>query len=82
VKRKAAAISVDLLWRMVLAQPETPLCLRNRALLLLGLGGALRRSELVALEAGDASFVEGKGLVLTIRRSKSDPHGQGAAVAI
>jgi site-specific recombinase XerD len=55
--------------------------LRNRALLLLGFGGAFRRSELVALDVGD--LVENAdGFVVTIRRSKTDQEGQGATVAV
>ena len=37
------------------AQPATPLGLRNRAILLAGFGGALRRSEIVELDVGDVS---------------------------
>ncbi|HYF89777.1 tyrosine-type recombinase/integrase [Azospirillum sp.] len=80
--RQAAPISPAMLAAMVRAQPGTPLGLRNRAILLAGFGGALRRSEIVALDAGDVSFVDGKGVVLTIRRSKTDQHGAGEAVAI
>jgi hypothetical protein len=39
--------------------------------LLIGWTAALRRSELVALEVGDLGF-EPEGVVLTIRRSKTD----------
>jgi integrase len=49
---------------------------RNRALLLVGLFGALRRSELVALDVRDVVFVD-DGLELTVRRSKTDQEGQG-----
>ncbi|MBY6266371.1 hypothetical protein EI613_31405 (plasmid) [Azospirillum sp. 412522] len=80
--RQATPLSLDLLRSMVRAQPDSPLGLRNRALLLAGFGGALRRSELVALDAGDVAFVDGKGVVLTVRSSKTDQHGAGAAVAI
>src|SRR6187455_1537867 len=71
-----------MLARMVRAQPGTPLGLRNRAILLAGFGGALRRSEIVGLDAGDLELVDGRGVVLTVRRSKTDQHGAGAAVAI
>ena len=71
-----------MLARMVGAQPGTPLGLRNRAILLAGFGGALRRSEIVGLDAGDVELVDGKGVVLTVRRSKTDQHGAGQAVAI
>jgi integrase len=54
---------------------------RDRALLLIGFAGAFRRSELVAIEWGDVEFREG-GVVITVRRSKTDPAGQGRAVGI
>ena len=80
--RQATPISPAMLARMVGAQPDTPLGLRNRAILLAGFGGALRRSEIVGLDVGDLEFVDGRGIVLTVRRSKTDQHGAGAAVAI
>jgi len=63
--RQATPITPAMLARMVRAQPDTPLGLRNRAILLAGFGGALRRSEIVALDAGDLEFVDGRGVVLT-----------------
>lgn len=80
--RQATPLTPALLADLVRAQPDGPLGLRNRALLLVGFGGALRRSEIVALNAGDVAFVDGKGVVLTIRRSKTDQIGAGDAVAI
>ena len=41
---------------MVAAQPATPIGLRDRALLLLGLGAGLRPAELVALETTDVDL--------------------------
>ena len=72
-----------MLARMVRAQPDTPLGLRNRAILLAGFGGALRRSEIVgAQRSATSSWLIGKGGVLTVRRSKTDQHGAGQAVAV
>ena len=50
--------------------------LRDRALLTVGWHGALRRSELVALDAADAQFVA-EGLVIELARSKTDQEGAG-----
>jgi len=58
-----------------------PAGLRDRALLLLGFAGAFRRSELVALDIADLAFVP-SGVVVTLRRSKTDQEGQGRAVGI
>jgi len=55
---------------------------RDRAMLLIGFGAALRRSELVALRLGDVELVPDRGLLLTIARSKTDQHGAGQRVAV
>lgn len=55
--------------------------IRDRALLLVGFAGAFRRSELVSLEYRDIEFAD-QGLVINIRRSKTDQDGQGRKVAI
>ena len=54
---------------------------RDRALILLGFAGALRRSELVTLDVSDLVRTE-KGLLVTIRRSKTDQEAEGATIAI
>jgi site-specific recombinase XerD len=54
---------------------------RDRALLLLGFSGALRRSEIVALNVADVEFVP-EGMVVTVRKSKTDQAGEGIAKAI
>jgi site-specific recombinase XerD len=55
--------------------------LRNRAIILLGFAGAFRRSELVALNVDD--FEEtAEGMLVTLRRSKTDQEGVGRRVAI
>src|SRR5262245_46244788 len=50
--------------------------LRDRASLLLGFAGALRRSELVALNVDDLEETA-EGLHVRIRRSKTDQEGAG-----
>jgi site-specific recombinase XerD len=62
--------------------PETPLGARDRAMLLLGFGATLRRSELVSLALGDVETVPDRGLLLTIGRSKTDQVGAGQRVAV
>lgn len=54
---------------------------RDRALLLLGFAGAFRRSELVSLTVADLEFVD-RGLVVHLRRSKTDQEGVGRKIAI
>jgi site-specific recombinase XerC len=78
--RKAPATS-DKIAAMAAAAEKNVRGLRDRALLLLGFGGAFRRSELVALDISDLEFCSG-GLRITIRRSKTDQEGNGATIAI
>ena len=83
--RRQAAPAVPGVLRLMLAArpaPDTPLGARDRAMLLLGFGAALRRSELVALTLGDVETVPGRGLRLLVRRSKTDQQGQGQEVAV
>jgi site-specific recombinase XerD len=55
--------------------------LRNRAILLLGFAGAFRRSELVALNVDDIEETL-EGMLVTLRRSKTDQEGLGRRIAI
>ncbi|MBX9581124.1 MAG: tyrosine-type recombinase/integrase [Gemmataceae bacterium] len=66
---------------MVAHLPDSLLGVRDRALLLLGFAGAMRRSELVGLDVTDLA-VSDEGLVLLIRRSKTDQIGLGRKVGI
>lgn len=54
---------------------------RDRALLLLGFAGALRRSELVALNVEDIETAAG-GILLHIKRSKTDQEARGETVPV
>ena len=83
--RRKAAPAVPGVLRLMLAalpSPDSPLGARARAMLLLGFGAALRRSELVGLSLGDVEIVPGRGLLITIARSKTDQHGAGQQVAV
>lgn len=82
-RRRAAPATALALRLMVDAQPsEVSSGARNRALLLLGYGAALRRSELVALNIGDLEFVQGRGVRVLIRRSKTDQAGEGHEIGV
>ena len=54
---------------------------RDRLILLIGWGAALRRSEIVALDVGDCD-VRAEGLAVTVRRGKTDQTGRGRLVGI
>jgi site-specific recombinase XerD len=55
--------------------------LRDRALLVVGFAGAFRRSELVALDVADVDWTT-DGLVVRIRRSKTDQQGEGTSIGL
>lgn len=78
--KKAAAL-VDDVRAMVATLGDGLLAMRDRALLLVGFAGAFRRSELVALDVADVEFTRA-GVVLSVRRSKTDQEGEGRRVAI
>jgi len=61
--------------------PATLDGLRARALILLGYAGAFRRSELVALDVADLKWTA-EGVVVTVRRSKTDQKGEGRQKAV
>lgn len=57
------------------ALPDTLIGTRDHALLVIGFAGAFRRSELVALTMEDVQTTR-EGLIVTLRRSKTDQKGQ------
>ena len=59
-RRVKALVKTDLLEMLVMVNRQTPLkAARDRALLLIGFAGALRRSELVAIRCEDITDFEG-----------------------
>ena len=66
---------------MVDARDDSLIGVRDRALILLGFAGAFRRSELINLEVLDLLFNR-DGLIVTLRRSKTDQEGQGRKIGI
>jgi len=74
-------VLVEDLKRMLTHVPEGLLGVRDRALLLVGFAGAFRRSELVGLDHGDVEFAR-DGLVVRIRKSKTDQDGEGRKIGI
>ena len=62
-------------------RPKRLRALRDRALILIGFAGALRRSELAALQREDVEE-RADGLLVTIPESKTDQEGEGQQIAI
>jgi len=79
--RPKMALLVDELRAAIATCGERRIDMRDRALVLIGFAGALRRSELVGLDVCDVAF-EGDGLVLRLRRSKTNQEGELEEVAV
>lgn len=79
---RKSAITLDHLRAMLLELRADDLKAgRDRAIVLLGFAAALRRSELADLCVEDLRF-EKRGLVVTIRRSKTDQEANGVEIAV
>jgi integrase len=81
-QRQSTALSLDGLTRLLAPIGKDPRGLRDRALLLVGFAAALRRSELVAIDFSDLTFEQGMGVIIRVRRSKTDQESAGDDVAI
>ncbi len=79
--QKAAALTLPMLRQLLATCDRSARGRRDRALLLFGFAGALRRSELVALRVEDVAATA-SGLRLRIARGKTDQEGQGAEVGL
>lgn len=77
-KAPATAKAISAMLRRL---PDTLAGKRDRALLLIGFGAALRRSELVALNVADIER-QPEGIIVKIRASKTDQEKRGHEVAI
>ena len=79
--RKQAA-DADVLRDLLRAIPGDDLrSVRDRALLAIGMAGAFRRSELVALQVGQLTR-EARGLRVRFGQTKADQEGRGEEIAI
>ena len=79
--RPAAALTSVEIKRLLASCREDLAGLRDRALFLVGFAGALRRSELVAIDHDHLRFEAGS-VSIHIPRSKRDQEGTGADVAL
>ena len=79
--KKAAAITMPILRKLLDTCDFSARGARDRALILIGFAGALRRSELVGLTVKDVT-VDAKGMRIRIMRSKTDKAGEGTEIGI
>ena len=77
---KTPVLTVDIA-AMLATVPDSLIGKRNRALILLGYAGALRRSELVGIDVSDLTF-SADGIRLNIGKSKTDQEGAGQVIGI
>jgi integrase len=74
--RKVRAARTKVITTLVAPLGNRLIDVRDRALILIGFAGALRRSEIVALDVDDVQE-DADGIVLAIRRSKTDQEAEG-----
>lgn len=74
-------ILVDHIKEILSHIPNSLIGKRDKALLLIGFTSAFRRSELVSLDVTDLEFTR-DGVVLNLRKSKTDQEGEGRKVGI
>lgn len=82
--RQMAAITPEILAKLVATLPTDFAGRRDRAILLVGFTTALRRTNLIKLRAEDVKFV-GQAATITVRRvakTKTSEQGRGAVVPI
>ncbi|WP_439395170.1 site-specific integrase [Bradyrhizobium sp. PMVTL-01] len=80
-QRQAKPLCRDDLLQVLEATGDRTKDVRDRALLLVGFSGALRRSELVGLNKEDLEQVR-QGMILHLRRSKTDQEAEGQKIGI
>ena len=80
-QNQKAAATADVVAAMLTHLPSGLRGSRDRAVLLLGMSGAFRRSELAGLDIDDLEFTT-EGLDVTVRRSKTDQEGRGQLISI
>ena len=79
--KRAQALTTEEVQRLVGTCGDDPAGLRDRALLLVIFAGALRRSELCAMEVEHITW-KPQSLELLIPRSKTDPDAEGTRIGI
>lgn len=79
--RRKTPLVVEAMRAVLDTLDDSPRGRRDRALLLLAWAGALRRSEVVAIATDDVA-IEDRGMIVTVRRGKTDQVGEGRLIGI
>ena len=87
--RRVRALRADEIRQMIAQCGDSPIGIRDAAILSLGFAAALRRSEICALQVSDIEFLllekeidQASHMIITIRKSKTDQNAQGQRIAI
>jgi len=79
--KRAQALATEEVRRLVATCSDDPAGVRDRALILIAFAGALRRSELCAIEVEHITW-KPRSLELLISRSKTDAEAEGARIGV
>lgn len=79
--RQVDALTTDHLAAIIYSMGDSPIDVRDRALLLVGYHGALRRSEIAGICANHLTY-NGNQLTILIPKSKTDKEGLGQVVTL
>jgi integrase len=79
--QKVRAARTKVINALVAPLRDKSIDVRDRALLLIGFAGALRRSELIGLDVADITE-DDDGLRLVLRRSKTDQEGETTTIGL
>ncbi len=80
-KKGRAPLLIKTLREILHVIPENNIGIRDRALINFGWASAMRRSEIIALNWDDITYIE-EGMHVLIRKSKTDQYGEGQKIAI
>ncbi|UFN51721.1 site-specific integrase (plasmid) [Roseomonas sp. OT10] len=79
--KRAQALALEEIQKLVAVCEDDIAGLRDRAMLLIGFAGALRRSEICGIEVGHLTW-KPRAVELMIPRSKTDKEGEGSRLGI
>ena len=79
--RQVNPATIEIVEKLLATCDESRSGHRDRALIAIGFGAALRRSELASLRVEDIQVTD-KGLVIRLPKSKTDQEGKGQEVAV
>ena len=79
--KQVAPATIEVVEQLLSACGDSKKGIRDQALITIGFGAALGRSELAAIKVEDIEITD-KGLMLHLPKSKTDQEGKGQSVAI